>query len=198
MSDSEQIKIVIIGEANVGKSSILLRYISDSYQDSGNPTLGVAFLSKDLTIHGLSMKMNIWDTAGQERFGSLAKIYSRDANAIILVYDITSRATFEKMKAWYHNLKQEKFDEEVIFAIAGNKEDLCSSEEISHEEAVEFAESIEAIYKKTSAKTNVGIHELFQLIAQRYIDFSTCKISNAVVLSSNNKVIGKKKKKRCC
>ena len=197
MSNSEQIKIVIIGEANVGKSSILVRYIADSYQDTGNPTIGVAFLSKDVTIRGINVSMNIWDTAGQERFGSLAKMYSRDANAIILVYDITSKATFEKMKAWYHSLQQEKFDEGVIFAIAGNKEDLCCSEEVSYEEALEFAESVGAIYKKTSAKQNVGISELFNLIAQRYLNVSSCRISETIVLSKYSKS-DLKHKKNCC
>ena len=99
MSDSEQMKIVIVGEADIGKSSILLRYIADTYSDESNPTLGVAYLSKTITFGGIGIKMNIWDTAGQERFGSLTKIYSRDANAILLVYDITSRSSFEKMKS---------------------------------------------------------------------------------------------------
>ena len=195
MSDSEQMKIVIVGEADIGKSSILLRYIADTYSDESNPTLGVAYLSKTITFGGIGIKMNIWDTAGQERFGSLTKIYSRDANAILLVYDITSRSSFEKMKSIYINLQNEKFDEEVIFAVVANKEDLCNQEQVTIEEAKDFANSIGAIYKKTSAKLNIGIEELFDALGQRYLSKNSCFIRDTIVLSRDEREY---KVKKCC
>lgn len=198
MSEPVQIKVVIIGEASVGKSSILVRFIADSYVDSGSPTLGVAFLSRTLQINGISVKMNIWDTAGQERFGSLAKIYSRDANVIILVYDITNINSFEKMKNWYASLKDEKFDEEVIFAIAGNKEDLSIQETVPFEEVSQFAKSINAIFIKVSAKLNIGIAELFHDIGEKYIGYGTCKENDAIVLSQAKPSSILKKRKKCC
>ena len=188
------IKIVLIGEARVGKSCILQRYTRDVFEESGAPTLGVSFLSKKLIIKKQPLKLNIWDTAGQERFSSLTKLYSRDAQIVVFVYDITSKTTFERMKIWHQTLKHEGFDENVVYAVVGNKEDLVEEEEVPLSEAKSFAESLGACYYKTSAKFNQGIDEMFIGVCEKYVTRSSYVESNNINLSE----VGPKRKKTCC
>ena len=94
----EQIKVALIGEARAGKSSILTRYVTNTWQNFSTPTLGAAFQTRQIEIGNRLVQLNIWDTAGQERYHSIARLYSRDAKIIIFVYDITDRTSFEGMK----------------------------------------------------------------------------------------------------
>jgi len=157
---------VVLGQAGVGKSSIVLRYITDSFREDQEPTIGAAFLSKMILVGDTHVKFNIWDTAGQEKYHSLARMYYYDTSAVILVYDITSYESFEAMKKWYQEVS-EHGPQDILVGIAGNKEDLVDQEEVDITEARAFAASVGAVFKKTSAKSNYGIEQLFKEIASK-------------------------------
>jgi small GTP-binding protein len=189
MSD---IKIILVGHPKVGKSCILSRFVSNTFDEHGSPTLGVSFLSKTLKVMEKDVKLNIWDTAGQERFSSLTKLYSRDAQVVVFVYDITSKESFQKMNGWHLNLVEQGFDDNAVFAVVGNKEDLVEFEEVSLQEAKEFSARINALFFKTSAKNNLGIDELFRKVCEKIVEKNTWK-TNSVILTGN-----RIKKKTCC
>ncbi|CAG9314908.1 unnamed protein product [Blepharisma stoltei] len=191
------VKVVLLGDSGVGKSSVLLRFVDNYFKQDSSPTIGISSLKKTLHVNDTHIHFDIWDTAGQERYRSLTSMYCRDANAVILVYDITSRNSFNGLKAWYCGLK-EIIKNSTIIAIAGNKEDLVEREEIPIDEAKEYANFIGAIYAKTSAKSNVGVEKIFMDIAK-----GLCPdINNNLVSPAKSSISLKKKphkaKKRCC
>lgn len=106
MSEEEQVKVVFIGDPGVGKSCLLLRFISGRYDCTTETTLGAAFLSRSLTVKEKVWHFNVWDTAGQERFRSLTKVYYRDARAVVLVADLTRPYTFKALKSWYQEVRE--------------------------------------------------------------------------------------------
>lgn len=158
--------MVLLGDSGVGKSSIVLRFVADNFKGDEDATIGASFMGKMMQFNEKSIKFNIWDTAGQDRYHTLAKMYYRDAQAAILVYDITKSASFHGLKRWNEELS-ENGPKDLIKVVAGNKEDLVEAESVNPAEACEFAEEIGAIYKKTSAKTNYGIEQAFKEIASR-------------------------------
>jgi len=118
-----QVKLVLLGEAAVGKSSLVLRFVSNDFNDNTSPTIGAAFLTQKCRLENRIVKFEIWDTAGQERFHSLAPMYYRNAAAAVVVYDITKAASLEKAKAWVKEL-QRQANPNIVIALVGNKLDL--------------------------------------------------------------------------
>ena len=161
-----QLKVVLLGDQNVGKSSIAVRFVSGEYRGAEDPTIGAAYLMKTLDFDGKTLKFNLWDTAGQEKFHTLAKMYYRDADAAILVYDITSEASFKGLQRWYEELLTNG-PSDIIKVIVGNKEDLVDQEAVPMERARAFCNEIGADYKKASAKSGAGINEVFRIIASK-------------------------------
>ncbi|KAI4518234.1 GTP-binding protein ypt5 [Schizophyllum commune Tattone D] len=123
---SVQVKLVLLGEAAVGKSSVVLRFVSDEFQPNKEPTIGAAFLTQKCRLEDRVLRYEIWDTAGQERFHSLAPMYYRNAQAAVVVYDITKAASLEKAKSWVKEL-QRQANPNIVIALAGNKVDLVQS-----------------------------------------------------------------------
>ncbi|KAJ3990568.1 GTP-binding protein ypt5 [Lentinula detonsa] len=120
---SVQVKLVLLGEAAVGKSSVVLRFVSDEFQPNKEPTIGAAFLTQKCRLEDRVLRYEIWDTAGQERFHSLAPMYYRNAQAAVVVYDITKASSLEKAKSWVKEL-QRQANPNIVIALAGNKLDL--------------------------------------------------------------------------
>ncbi|KAL5518754.1 VPS21 [Sanghuangporus vaninii] len=120
---SVQVKLVLLGEAAVGKSSVVLRFVSNEFQPNKEPTIGAAFLTQKCRLEDRVLRYEIWDTAGQERFHSLAPMYYRNAQAAVVVYDITKAASLEKAKSWVKEL-QRQANPNIVIALAGNKLDL--------------------------------------------------------------------------
>ncbi|CDW88875.1 ras-related protein rab-22a [Stylonychia lemnae] len=165
-----QKKVVILGDSGVGKTSILLRYIQNKFEGSNLPTLGASFKSQMIQLPNENdqIKLNLWDTAGQEKFKSLTRMYYQDAEAAIIVYDITFRESFDSAKNWIEDLRNNANVPDILVAMVGNKCDLTDEAEVALEEAISFARSVKAeIIKETSAKDATGISELFLEIAQK-------------------------------
>ncbi|XP_064628690.1 ras-related protein Rab-21-like [Lineus longissimus] len=162
-------KVVLLGEGCVGKTSLVLRYVENKFNDKHLSTLQASFLDKKLNIGGKRVKLAIWDTAGQERFHALGPIYYRDSNGAILVYDITDEDSFQKVKNWVKELRK-MLGNDICLCIAGNKIDLEKDRHVSIEEAEAYAASVGAKHIHTSAKLNKGIEELFLDLSKRMID----------------------------
>jgi len=121
-----QVKLVLLGEAAVGKSSIVLRFVSNDFQANKEPTIGAAFLTQKCRLEDRVLRYEIWDTAGQERFHSLAPMYYRNAQAAVVVYDVTKATSLEKAKSWVKEL-QRQANPNIVIALAGNKIDLVTA-----------------------------------------------------------------------
>lgn len=168
----EKFKIVLLGEGRVGKTSILLRYTKGEYDEKQVSTNQASYLDKKLTVNGISTHLSIWDTAGQERFHALGPIYYRDADAALLVYDVTDKESFNKVRKWVKELRK-IVGNDIIIVVAGNKVDLEKHKIITEDEAIKYVQSVQASHFYTSAKTSRGIDEVF-------IDLATSK-SNVIL-----------------
>nr|KAF6472245.1 RAB31, member RAS oncogene family [Molossus molossus] len=156
-----ELKVCLLGDTGVGKSSIVCRFVQDHFDHNISPTIGASFMTKTVPCGNELHKFLIWDTAGQERFHSLAPMYYRGSAAAVIVYDITKQDSFHTLKKWVKELK-EHGPENIVMAIAGNKCDLSDIREVPLKDAKEYAESIGAIVVETSAKNAINIEELFQ------------------------------------
>jgi len=125
-----QVKLVLLGEAAVGKSSVVLRFVSNEFQANKEPTIGAAFLTQKCRLEDRTLRYEIWDTAGQERFHSLAPMYYRNAQAAVVVYDVTKGTSLEKAKSWVKEL-QRQANPNIVIALVGNKIDLVQSSNVA-------------------------------------------------------------------
>ncbi len=199
---SKSIKISLLGNDGVGKTSIINRYIKSDFNENTFITQGGDCFSKILNRNGKSLELEIWDTAGQEKFNSLVRNFYKDSFIIILVYDVGDRESFEDLKIrWYTDLQMygKKY---AILGVVGNKTDLYEKEEIPKEEAEKFAKEINAIFMLVSAKTGNDINQLFNKLIDKYLekDFQV-HVKESLEISKRNIKIEKeikKNKKNCC
>lgn len=161
-------KVVLLGEGRVGKTSILLRYINNTYTEKQESTFQASYQEKTLNIGNNSVKLSIWDTAGQERFHALAPIYYRDSNAAILVFDITDKTSFSKVQHWIEELRK-IVGSDIILVIASNKIDLENKRQVLDHTASVYANSVGATIVPSSAKTGKGVNELFLEVTKRLL-----------------------------
>ena len=160
------VKLVMLGNTNVGKTSIVKRFVYNEH-DMYAATLGATFCSKIVEVPNSSdfIKFQIWDTAGQEMYRGLASLYYKDAAAAVLVYDITNESSYEGIKEWVEELRENEAGN-IIMAIAANKSDMLEKERVELKEVKAYADTIGAIFKYSSAKDNTGINDLFLEIAR--------------------------------
>ena len=158
-------KIVIIGDINVGKTSILSRFRYGTFEQAYMPTLGIDFFTKNLFYEDKTIRLILWDTAGQERFRSLIPSYLKNAHCIIIVYDITNKESFNSLNHWLNDAKENTI-EGTIFVICGNKVDLKEKRVISNEQINAYIKKNNLIYVECSAKNGEGIKDLFNIIAK--------------------------------
>ena len=171
MSNVDSVKVVLLGEAGVGKTSIIHQFTYHQFDPDCISSISAQFISKTIDYQGYgAMKFDIWDTAGQERYRSMAKIFYKDAKVIIFVYDITSEPTFDGMKNyWYEQIKI-NCENDAILAVVANKNDLYADQVVSDETGQRFADEIGAIFQSTSALSDSGIGKLFEHIGRKFID----------------------------
>ncbi|XP_036381002.1 ras-related protein Rab-30-like [Megalops cyprinoides] len=153
-------KIVLIGNAGVGKTCLVRRFTQGLFPPGQGATIGVDFMIKTVDIKGQKVKLQIWDTAGQERFRSITQSYYRSANALILTYDITCEDSFRCLPEWLREIEQYA-NSKVVTVLVGNKIDLVERREVSRQRAEEFAESRNMHYLETSAKESDNVERLF-------------------------------------
>ena len=172
MSEEESLKIVLLGESDVGKAKIITQLIDQTFQEDTQSTKGGAFAMKYLRCDNKILKLEIWDTAGQEKYRSLIRIFCEDAKAVILVYDITSKNSFEEIKNYWIKEVKELCNKNVILAIVGNNSDLFEREQVNEEEARKLAEDLGAIFVTNTFRSPESINYLFLEIAKKYTECS--------------------------
>ena len=198
-------KIIFLGDQGTGKSCILNRFVEDKFDDNYQATIGLDFQSKNVKIDNQDVHLLLYDTAGQEKFRSLIPMYTRDANIIILVYDITRKESFNHIPDWINGLTNVNFDN-VIFALVGNKIDLDDKREVSKEEGIKLAEEKKCIFEEVSAKTAENFSELFykQLfdeIVNKFkpgINGNDNEITNEEKIKIDDNTNKKEEGKKCC
>jgi len=164
------LKIIVIGPSGVGKSSLLLRYALDAFEEDTRTTIGVDFKHKSLRIDGELVNCQIWDTAGQERFSCISKEYYRGANGCLLVYDITDGTSFSKIDHWYQELLQYcHTTQPPITMLIGNKADLKHVAQVQTSDAVAYSTSNNLGFFETSAKTNSNVEAAFGTLVEDII-----------------------------
>ncbi|XP_049797186.1 ras-related protein Rab-18-like isoform X2 [Schistocerca nitens] len=165
------LKILIIGESGVGKSSLLLRFTDDNFDPDQPLTIGVDFRHKKLKVNGNWVKLAIWDTAGQERFRTLTPSYYRDAQGAILVYDISNRTSFDRLETWLNELDLYSNRQNIVKMVVGNKIDVEQERrEVTKEEGLSFARRHATLFIESSAKTREGVQMAFEDLVQKIIE----------------------------
>ena len=207
------IKCVLLGESGTGKSSLIERFITNTFKKDTLSTLIGSFSSKLVYYEkeNISIRFDIWDTAGQEKYRSINKIFYQDAQVTFLVYDITQKETYDAIKGyWYQEVKDNSPEDAIIFVL-GNKSDLYEREAINEEDARKYAEDINALYKLVSAQNGEGIEDIFKMIGGKLL---TPEFLNKIKEDSNNNIINNhrnsiknitvedskvlRKKRKCC
>ena len=176
-SNSESIKIVLIGESGVGKTSIISQFVNQVFQEDVETSSSGTYNSKTLIYdNNKVLKLEIWDTAGQEKYRSLASMFYKEASAAILVYDITRKDSFEQIQQYWASQIKENSPSNIILALCGNKSDIIEEEKVDEEEARNYAKEINALFYPTSAKNDSGITDLFLQIAKKYTNSDNVKL----------------------
>jgi len=157
-------KLVFLGDQSVGKTSIITRFMYDTFDSTYQPTIGIDFLSKTMYLDDKTVRLQLWDTAGQERFRSLIPSYIRDSSVAVICYDITSRDSFVNTSKWIDDVRTERGDD-VIMMLCGNKTDLEDHRTVSYEEGEAKAKEYNIMFIETSAKAGFNIKALFRKVA---------------------------------
>merc|ERR1712183_115229 len=144
-------KLVFLGEQSVGKTSLITRFMYDTFDNTYQATIGIDFLSKTMYLEDRTIRLQLWDTAGQERFRSLIPSYIRDSSAAVVVYDITNRASFLNTSKWIEDVRTER-GKDVVIILVGNKDDISDRRQVSTEEGEEKAKEFNVLFIETSAK----------------------------------------------
>ncbi|EFJ14579.1 rab family GTPase [Selaginella moellendorffii] len=163
-------KILLIGDSGVGKSSLLLRFTADTFDDL-SPTIGVDFKLKLMTLEGKRLKLTIWDTAGQERFRTLTSSYYRGAQGVILVYDVTRRDTFTNLQdVWLKEVELYSTNQDCVKLLVGNKVDRDSERAVSQHEGIAFARKYGCLFLESSAKTRINVQQCFEELVRKILE----------------------------
>ena len=188
-------KILLLGDSEVGKSCFLMRYADNVFVDNYITTIGLDYKLKYIQLDsGEIIKVQLWDTAGQDRYRTIAKNYYKGSHGILLLYDVTKTNSFENIREWIRDIREEVYEKAIIFLI-GNKIDKKEERKIQTEQGAKLAEEFNLPFFEASAKSGENVDEIFKAlykkISEVYIELQKEK---GTKLSSNKK----KKKKKCC
>jgi len=182
-----EIKVVVIGDLAVGKSSLVLRFTANEFVRNHEITIGASFMTRAVRVDNKIIKFQIWDTAGHEKYRTLAPMYYRGATICIIVYDITSKNSFNSLNNWVKELK-EKGSPNIQIAIVGNKIDLEDQREITTAMGKQVAEELDALFIETSAKADTRVTDLFVEIGKR-IPKEVIQSKNTITSSDNSDTV---------
>ena len=185
-------KILMIGNTNVGKSSLLLQLTDNRFMFGITPTIGVDFGITNIVIDNTNIKLQIWDTAGQDRFRNITTSYYKGCNGVFLVFDVTNRKSFDDLNYWYSELLKHNTSKFVLFVI-GNKTDLVERRNVSSIEANDYAKSINAVYMESNAVNHRITENIFYKIAKQINDVSNYNLNNNFEIDKYSY-----RKKKCC
>ena len=198
-------QLLIIGDSRVGKTSLLTRYTTGNFNEEYIATIGIDYYIKNETINNKKIMIKLWDTVGQERYRALTQNFFKNAEGVIVVYDITNVDSFDNLKFWINSIKQNMEDKKIIIPviIIGNKVDMEDMREISNANAENFAKENNYKYFETSAKTGEGIDKAIRELVNQILNDSNKNLDdqkqvrkNSIIL--NDKKKEKKKKKKFC
>ena len=200
----DSVKITLLGSSGVGKTCIIKRYTEGSFDENNQSTSGASYSQKLIVVENKQIQLDLWDTAGQEKYRSLGRHFYKDAYIVCLVYDITNSQSFEDLKEkWYNDLKT--FGEKNnVLAVVGSKSDCYEKEDVTEEEAREYANSIGAVFMLTSAKTGANIDLLFDTLIRQYLGpaftkkVQEMKQDKGEVKKVTKNSVDQKKSKKCC
>ena len=173
--DPEVIKVVLVGEAGVGKTCIIQRFCENKFTPNTISTNGAANAAQILKVDDYIFNLDIWDTAGQEIYRSLNRIFYKNSRIAILVYDITNEKSFEEVKEYWYEQVIKANENNIIIGIVGNKCDLYNKEKVEESTAKEWAESHGCIFQLTSAFQGTGIKDIFNSVCARLVEIKTNK-----------------------
>ncbi|VDO72972.1 unnamed protein product [Haemonchus placei] len=155
----KKFKLVFLGEQSVGKTSLITRFMYDSFDNTYQATIGIDFLSKTMYLEDRTVRLQLWDTAGQERFRSLIPSYIRDSTVAVVVYDITNANSFHQTSKWIDDVRTERGND-VIIMLVGNKTDLGDKRQVSAEEGQRKANELNVMFIETSAKAGYNVKQV--------------------------------------
>ena len=185
-------KILLLGDSSVGKTCFLMRYTDNTFQEIHMSTIGLDYKLKNVQLDdGKLVKIQIWDTAGQDRFRSITKNYYKGAHGIILIYDITNKKSFENVRTWINQIKEE-VSEKVSIILVGNKIDDEEHRVVATEDGEKIAKELGLMFFECSAKSGVNIDSTFNELVKKTVE-NYSKVSKGETLK--NKKGGKK---ICC
>ena len=198
----KEIKVILLGDTGVGKTSIINRYINNKFDPDNDSTLSSSFSTKEVIKNDVLYRLNLWDTIGQEKYNAITNILIKGSNIVILVYSVDSLSSFENIDFWYNNIKDILQEDKYVLAIVGNKSDLINEDEsiVSEEEARNFAKGKNAYFKLISAKDDQdGINSLLDILLEDLLRLNYVTVTESYVIKrSKHKDTekGKKKKKK--
>ena len=201
VKEDYKLKLVVVGDSGVGKTNLIKRFANNTFNSNSKATVGVEFLSKSFKINNTVFKIEIWDTAGQERYKSITAAYYKGAKGALVVYDITSKISFENIDKWMLEIK-EKSSKDLKLMIIGNKSDLKDGRQVSYEEAMRKAKDTGIALMETSALDSTNVKEAFHdLLKEMYIELSAKITQIEESLNENKEALQLEtndKKKGCC
>jgi len=159
-------KILLIGDAGVGKSSILVRFVNDTFTEGVEPATGIDSLNKNIDIDGKRVKLQIWDTAGQERFRTITSSYYRGAHGVLIVYDVCDHTSFENTRRWIGEIDRYAGEDQPLKMLVGTKVDMDTKRTVATSDGQELADQLQIPFKETSAKTKANLDDVFQTMAR--------------------------------
>jgi len=169
----ESIKVILLGNSGVGKTQIINRFNNKKFMDNDLCTYTSSFITRAIEVNGQKKNLDVWDTAGQEKFRSLGKLFVKNAQIIILVYDTTSKKSFEDLNFW-NDFIQKELGQKITLGLAGNKTDLFTKEEVTKDEGKEYAKKWGAVFSLLSAKEDKpGIDLFFTEMVKKYLENET-------------------------
>ena len=196
-SKMNQIKIIVVGSMAVGKTCLIAHYQTGRFLSEIPSTCGSSFVQKKKIIDGKKYTLNLWDTAGQEKYDSLTKIFTKNANIIILVYSITDKKSFQSLDKWLKLVKDINNEDSYVLGVAANKSDLYKSSEVPDNLGIDYANRIGAIFKATSAKEeDRGIEQLIDELLNKFLSLKKNALNNKNI--SLQRDVKDKKEKGCC